>query len=370
VQWAEDAADCTHGRLTDLIVSPFGFSMVSAMKDLKINVVIEDLQVTFDANRQKEIEHPYVDFATSENEFFEAYRDIDEIEDYFDSLCSTHSNVCTKFSIGTSYEGRNIFAYRMTRGSNPGKVKVLYNGWIHPREWIAGTTLQYTMDWLIRGANGTNILDDAITEIIPILNPDGYVHTRTEDNLWRKSRKPNTPNPCIGTDLNRNWQFEWATVGSSNNPCDDTYHGTIYFDNPETKAISDYMKANPDMVSHIDWHAYSRFVMYPWGCYTTRPPHYSLFQDIGADMVAAIQSYRGTRYTHGSIEEIIYAAAGSSADYVYGQLERTFALAYEIGNAFQPPTSEIIPTGEEILRATIAHITYVIDYHETNKIAQ
>ena len=41
-------------------------------------------------------------------------------------------------------------------------------------------------------------------EFIPVLNPDGYEWTRTVDNLWRKSRKPNNGFPaCPGTDLNR-----------------------------------------------------------------------------------------------------------------------------------------------------------------------
>jgi len=80
-------------------------------------------------------------------------------------------------------------------------------------------------------------------------------------------------------------------------------------------------------------------------------------------MVNAIASVRGTRYTHGSIEEIIYPAAGSSADFVYGQADRLFALAYEIGNAFQPPVSEIDITGQELLQSSIAHLSFVIDYY-------
>ena len=31
-----------------------------------------------------------------------------------------------------------------------------------------------------------------------------------QDRLWRKNRRPNKGSECIGTDLNRNWQFQWG----------------------------------------------------------------------------------------------------------------------------------------------------------------
>ena len=53
-----------------------------------------------------------------------------------------------------------------------------------------------------------------------------YGTTMRQDRLWRKNRAPNT-GPCIGTDLNRNFDFYWNTGGSSNLECADTYHGIL-----------------------------------------------------------------------------------------------------------------------------------------------
>ena len=33
--------------------------------------------------------------------------------------------------------------------------------------------------------------------------------------MWRKNRKPNSGSSCIGTDLNRNFDFKWMVSGSS-----------------------------------------------------------------------------------------------------------------------------------------------------------
>ena len=40
---------------------------------------------------------------------------------------------------------------------------------------------------------------------VPILNPDGYEYSWTDDRMWRKTRMPNPGSPCVGTDPNRNW---------------------------------------------------------------------------------------------------------------------------------------------------------------------
>ena len=63
------------------------------------------------------------------------------------------------------------------------------------------------------------------------------------NNNWRKSRKPNagaTGARAVGTDLNRNFDFQWGTGGSSPLPSSDSYKGAEPFDNVESKALADY----------------------------------------------------------------------------------------------------------------------------------
>jgi carboxypeptidase A4 len=77
--------------------------------------------------------------------------------------------------------------------------------------------------------------------IVPVLNPDGYEYTHTNDRLWRKNRKNPELGKCAGTDLNRNFGFKWGGLGASKNPCDETYAGSAAFSEPESKAIQDYV---------------------------------------------------------------------------------------------------------------------------------
>lgn len=58
--------------------------------------------------------------------------------------------------------------------------------------------------------------------------------------MWRKNRRPNSGS-CVGTDLNRNFGYQWNTGGSSSNPCLDTYHGGSPMSENEAKALQNYM---------------------------------------------------------------------------------------------------------------------------------
>ena len=46
---------------------------------------------------------------------------------------------------------------------------------------------------------------------LPVINGDGYEYCWTEDRLWRKSRRANPGSSCIGTDINRNFDFMWMS---------------------------------------------------------------------------------------------------------------------------------------------------------------
>ncbi|VDN00014.1 unnamed protein product, partial [Onchocerca ochengi] len=63
--------------------------------------------------------------------------------------------------------------------------------------------------------------------------------------LWRKNRSPQKcfrsawggHRCCEGVDLNRNFDFHWAEIGSSENPCSYLYQGESAFSEPETSQI-------------------------------------------------------------------------------------------------------------------------------------
>ena len=76
----------------------------------------------------------------------------------------------------------------------------------------------------------------------------------------------------MGTDPNRNFDFQWATVGSSSSPCSETFHGSEPFSEVETRNVRDFVTPLKDQLKHfIDVHSYSQIVITPWG-YTSEVP--------------------------------------------------------------------------------------------------
>ena len=105
--------------------------------------------------------------------------------------------------------------------------------------------------------------------------------------MWRKNRRPSTATKSpqsamrcsgltsvesgetsrlqiVGVDLNRNFDWYWsseceearslaanmrlAATGASSDPCHDTYHGTLAFSEPESRAVRDFLERNPAFV--------------------------------------------------------------------------------------------------------------------------
>ena len=66
---------------------------------------------------------------------------------------------------------------------------------------------------------------------------------------------------CIGVDPNRNFDIGHGTVGSSNNRCQDTYHGNGPFSSAEARALKvavENIKATQKLASYVSVHAYSQ----------------------------------------------------------------------------------------------------------------
>ncbi|CAG7825353.1 unnamed protein product, partial [Allacma fusca] len=61
--------------------------------------------------------------------------------------------------------------------------------------------------------------------------------------MWRKTRSINKGSECVGTDPNRNWDYQWMTAGSSKNPCSDVSRedaGSEAFSEVEIRSLAKY----------------------------------------------------------------------------------------------------------------------------------
>eukprot|EP00732_Lithocolla_globosa_P004831 Lithocolla_globosa_v1_NODE_4631_length_1395_cov_357.856930.p1 type:complete len:429 gc:universal NODE_4631_length_1395_cov_357.856930:47-1333(+) len=364
-----DSEEAKVGATVTLAVSEDLFLLLG--QTTQMVVISEDLQAEFDENSAREKLFPFTDYESSRrnNDFFESYRDYDEIIDYLDGLQDQFPTLMTeKRSVGQSYEGRDIWVYIITNqeSNHTAKAGLFWQGHQHCREWIAGHSLIFTMDALVTRYGSdpriTAALDSTEFHIVPVFNPDGYVHTRTVDNMWRKNRLPDPERPnCIGTDLNRNWEHEWGTIGSSNDPCSNTFHGQGVYSSPESKNVASYIAGQTHFKGYMDWHSSGNLWMTPWGPFPELPPDWDLLKECGDAAADAIRSYRGTNFRVGNIYHIIYPVSGNAADTTYDIMGIPLSYALEIGTNFQPNAREIIPTGEEMLLGGLIHQEFVLE---------
>lgn len=300
--------------------------------------------------------------------WFEDYRPLNQIEAYCDELVTLFPELITKYPIGTSVEGRTIFALTITSPEgNPEKPALCFNGTQHAREWISPMTVIYIADQLVReygiDPEVTLLLDELEFHIVPVVNPDGYVYTWENERLWRKNRRDNGDG-SFGVDLNRNWGTGWGGPGSSGNPNSNTYRGPFPFSEPETQSVRDFILDRPEIAAHIDFHSYGQFVMWPYGYDEIEPPEpdRTVLTELAEDMVAAILAVHGVGYIPQPTYEL-YLASGICSDWVYDQGPYSWTVELRPASAFEGgfilPAEQILPTVEEIFAAMVGLSMYV-----------
>ncbi|MCC6428825.1 MAG: hypothetical protein IT435_18640 [Phycisphaerales bacterium] len=298
--------------------------------------------------------------------WFDDYKDLNAIYAYLDTLVASKPGLSTVQTIGSSLEGRPMKAIRITGPGGPGnRPAVIYHGGQHAREWISPMTVMYFADQLIAGygsdARITNLLNNSEVIIVPVMNPDGYSYTWTNQRMWRKNRR-NNGDGTFGVDLNRNWGYQWGGEGASNQTNNETYRGPSAFSEPETQVMRDFITANPRLKAHIDFHSYSQLILSPWAYTDDLPPDAALFDVLNARMEAAIEAVHGTQYVSGPTYVTIYPASGGANDWTYGArglLGWGWELRDTGENGFTLPADQIIPTGEETIQSILTLGEYI-----------
>ncbi|KAG4072020.1 hypothetical protein HA402_010957 [Bradysia odoriphaga] len=263
---------------------------------------------------------------------FNQYYRYDEIVEYLDDLAKSYPKLVTVGTIGKSFECRDIKSITISDGqrSNGTKSTILVDAGIHAREWIAPATALYIIHELVENySENQKLLENLNWIVVPVLNPDGYEYTHTQERFWRKTRKP-TGN-CAGTDANRNFDYHWSEIGSSSNPCSDTFHGKNAFSEPETIALRDLMHSiRGECKFYLTLHSYGQYLLYPWGYTESLPVKWKDIDDVAKAGAKAIRRATGSRYTVGSSTNVLYAAAGGSDDYALGVAQIPISITMEL----------------------------------------
>ncbi len=285
-------------------------------------------------------------------DFFADYRDYAKVSERMHELAALAPDRVAIQPIGVSLEGRPIWALKIGHGA----TKVLINGTQHAREWISTMVNMSIADRLVRNyASDPAVqafVDTTTLWVVPVVNPDGYQFSWGTDRYWRKNRRDRH-----GVDLNRNWGVAWGGSGASKNKGAETYRGEYAFSEPETQALRN-LALREHFAFHVDFHAFSQLILYPWG-WTAKPSaDHARFAGVGDKLASAMFAQHQVNYRLMQSVEL-YPAAGTMEDWMYGEagaLSYTIELRPKTGlrNGFVLPPSQIKPTSDEGFAALLA----------------
>lgn len=303
------------------------------------------------------------------NDFFDDFQTYDDILTYFNSLISKYENWLEPMVAGKTYEGREIYAVKLSTTNAPDLPGLHFQAQVHAREWLASPSLLYVLTSLLEDYTAkvpavVELLDSVRIYITPMVNIDGYNYTWVSDRLWRKNRRRNSDG-TYGVDINRNWGPEntWCTSGSSRSPSSGTYCGESAFSEVETSTMRDFIASlGGNIKAGIDFHTYGPLLLWPWQyTYNKLPePTYSMFESLGKTMENELNEDYKTGFISQQGSDL-YPHSGGYIDYnwvINGML--TFTLEGR-GNNFVVAPSNIKPAGEESYKGVLALIKYVVD---------
>uniref|UniRef100_A0A673BA14 Carboxypeptidase O n=1 Tax=Sphaeramia orbicularis TaxID=375764 RepID=A0A673BA14_9TELE len=298
-----------------------------------------------------------------------------EITNWMDQIVKENPNVVTKVDYGKTYENRTISLLKIGSKSASAKKAIWMDCGIHAREWISPAFCQYFINQTYKtDPKMEQMMKNMDFYVTPVLNVDGYIYSWTDNStrLWRKNR---TPGPegceCLGTDLNRNFDINWGTLGISFNCCSIVYPGKSAVSEAEAQAITDFVGNRTDeILCFLTIHSYGQMLLIPYGHPNVIAPnenelvHKHKKTTCNTDLCLAMKKVHGKQYTVGTSPDILYSFSGSSKDWARLQ-GIPFAFTFELRDdgtyGFELPEDQIQPASEEAYSGALHIITHVHD---------
>jgi hypothetical protein len=289
-----------------------------------------------------------------------AYHNYNEMVAEVRASAAAHPAIIQLFSLGSSYEGRDLLAAKISDnvGQDEDEPEALFVGHYHAREHLTVEMLLYLLHLLADnyGLAGqeqiTGLVDSREIYLVFALNPDGgeYDIQNGFYQSWRKNRQPNADG-TYGTDLNRNHGYKWGCCGgSSPSPGDLIYRGAAPASAPEVAAVERFVDSRvvggqQQIAVAISFHTYSELILWPYGyTYDRQPP--DMWPDDQAVFVALGQAMAASNgYTPQQASDL-YITDGDFSDWAYGR-HRIFAFTFEMyptvfgAEGFYPPAAAI-----------------------------
>ncbi|MDO0912149.1 M14 family metallopeptidase [Streptomyces sp. DT2A-34] len=287
------------------------------------------------------------------------YHNYAEMTSEINSLVSANSSIASRRVIGTSYQGRNIVAIKISDnvGTDESEPEVLFTHHQHAREHLTVEMALYLLRELTSDygtdSRVTSMVNNREIWIVPDLNPDGgeYDIATGSYRSWRKNRQPNPGSSYVGTDLNRNWNYRWGCCGgSSGSPSSDTYRGASAESAPEVKVVADFVRSRvvggvQQIKAGVDFHTYSELVLWPFG-YTYSDTTTGMTADDRNAFATVGQKMAASNGYTAEQSSDLYITDGSIDDWLWGS-QKIFGYTFEMypsssaGGGFYPPDEVI-----------------------------
>ncbi len=283
------------------------------------------------------------------------YRTYEDYGTELKALAEANPTLVKRFELPfKTIQGRTVEGIEIGRDvqePEDGRPVFLLVGIHHAREWPSAETAMEYAHMLVKGYKSdpriARILDNARVLVVPIVNPDGFVSSRTasfnpaEDPEYTAAAASGTggyrrkncggpgasgSEPCEsvpGVDPNRNYGAGWGGVGAASTPESQTYRGPGPFSEFETQNLQ-ALGHQRQIVTMITLHNVAALVLRPPGRSTDGlAPDEARLKALGDAMGKAtgyVSQYGWQLYdTSGTTEDWFYAALG------------TFGYTIEIG---------------------------------------
>jgi murein tripeptide amidase MpaA len=314
---------------------------------------------------------------TTEPAGFEYFHTYAENEQVIDDAVAAHPGIAKKFSIGQSYEGREIWGIKISDNvnSDESEPEVFLYGLTHARERASNEMALYLIQLLTDDYGSDSrikaIVDSREIWIVPMLNPDGaeYDMSGGHWHLWRKNRQPIPDSTEIGVDLNRNWGYHWGggsghgTDGAIN-PASDYYRGWAPEVAPEVQDFEAFedgrvVNGRQQIVASIGFHSAAHQVLWPYS-YTKKDipadmtvDDHAAFMALGQE-AAALNGYKPQQGSD------LYPVYGDQDDWAYDKY-RIFGYTFEMKKG---ATHRYYPSQSELDADIDANVPAVLTFLE------
>jgi len=309
--------------------------------------------------------------------FDAGYHDYGEMLTYIRSAEIAFPDIVHVFSIGKSYQGRDIWAAKISDNVNvdEDEPEVLVDALHHAREHLTVEQALYLVKALVTGYGADPMVQRLVNEretwIVFAVNPDGWAYDLGGSPYvgWRKNRQPTPGSSYIGTDPNRNYGYHWGCCGgSSSNPSYWNYRGPAAWSAPEVRVMRDFVLSRviggvQQIKTHVTLHTNGELVLWPYG-YTKTDIPADMTADDHATFVAMGRAMAASNGYTPQQSSDLYVTDGDQIDWMYGT-QHIFSFTFELYPTEQVSSHADHEPPDEVIAAQTARnrvaLLYLID---------